>query len=106
MFSPDTTKDPKAVANEVGAAYLAGFPAGDRQFVPRAFDWANECFAGNYKDYQPIDARYHDFEHTLQGTLCLARLLRGRYEAGGQPVLSERISSSACWRSCSMTPAI
>ena len=91
MFSPVATKDPTAVANEVGAAYLAIFPAGDRQFVPRAFDWANACFTGNYKDFQPIDARYHDFEHTLQVTLCFARLLRGRYQAGGTPLLSERI---------------
>ncbi len=91
MFSPVATKDPEAVAQEVGAAYLAIFPAGDPQFVRRAFDWARECFTGNYGDYQPIDARYHDFEHTLQGTLCFARLLRGRYQAGGQPVLSERI---------------
>lgn len=90
MCSPVATKDPKAVAQEVGAAYLAVFPAGERQFVPRAFDWATKCFTGNYKDFQPIDALYHDFEHTLQGTLCLARLLRGRAEAGGQPVLTER----------------
>lgn len=91
MFSPVATKDPAVVAQEVGAAYLAVFPAGDRQFVARAFGWASECFTGNYKDYQAIDARYHDFEHTLQGTLCLARLLRARQQAGGQPVLTERI---------------
>ncbi len=91
MFSPVATKDSTAVAQEVGAAYLALFPAGDCQFVPRAFDWAKACFTGNYKDYQPIDARYHDFEHTLQGTLCFARLLRGRYQAGAQPFLSERM---------------
>lgn len=91
MFSPVDTKDPAAVTKEVDAAYLAIFPEGDPQFVPRAFDWATACFTGNYRDYQPIDARYHDFEHTLQGTLCFARLLLGRYRAGGQPVLSERI---------------
>jgi hypothetical protein len=91
MFSPVVTKDPTAVAQEVGAAYVALFPEGDRLFVPRAFDWASACFTGNYKNYQPIDARYHDFEHTLQGTLCFARLLRGRHQAGGQLLLSERI---------------
>ncbi len=91
MFPPVDTKNPTAVATEVGAAYLAIFPAGDRQFVPRAFDWATACFSGNYRDYQPIDVRYHDFEHTLQGTLCFARLLQGRHQAGGQPVLTERI---------------
>ena len=71
MFSPVATKDPEAVAKEVATVFLAIFPAGDPQFVLRAFDWTRECFAGNYGDYQPIDARYHDFEHTLQGTLCL-----------------------------------
>ena len=91
MYSPATTKDPTAVMNEVSATYLAVFPAGDQQFVPRAFDWAKSCFTGNYKDYQPVDARYHDLEHTLQGTLCFARLLRGRFQAGGQPLLNERI---------------
>lgn len=91
MFPPVATKYPTAVAQEVGAAYLDLFPAGDRQFVPRAFDWASARFTGNYKNYQPIDARYHDFEHTLQGTLCFARLLRRRYQAGAQPLLSERI---------------
>src|SRR5262249_62118285 len=42
-------------------------------------------------DYQPVDALYHDFEHTLQGTLCMARLLRGRHHAGAQPRLTERM---------------
>ena len=92
MFSPVDTKDPTAVANAVGAAYLAIFTEGDEHFVPRAFDWATACFTGNFGDYQPIDAQYHDFEHTLQGALCFARLLHGRYRASGQPVLSERIS--------------
>src|SRR5205085_1093016 len=50
----------------------------------QAFDWAETCFGGKFHDYQPIDARYHDLEHTLQGTLCLARLLFGRDAAGGQ----------------------
>ena len=91
MFSPVATNNPEAVAQAVGAEYLTVFPTGDRRFVLQAFAWARECFAGNYADYQPIDARYHDFEHTLQGTLCLARLLRGHHQAGGQPLLSERI---------------
>jgi hypothetical protein len=50
-----------------------------------------ECFTGHYDDYLPVDARYHDFEHTLQGTLCMARLLRGRHLAGARPELSQRI---------------
>jgi hypothetical protein len=90
MYPPVATKDPTAVEMEVQAAYLAMFPGGDRMFVPRVFGWAIECFTGNYRDYQAVDARYHDFEHTLQGTLCLARLLRARQRTGVPPVLTER----------------
>ena len=59
--------------------------------MSRAFGWASECFTGRYRDYQAVDARYHDFEHTLQGTLCLARLLCGRHAAGAEPKLSQRM---------------
>jgi hypothetical protein len=91
MHRPVATKDPTAVEGEVQAAYLAMFPDGDRQFVPQAFGWAVDCFAGRYRDYQAVDTWYHDFEHTLQGTLCLARLLHGRHRTGAQPALTERM---------------
>src|SRR5215475_13584797 len=79
MYSPVATKDPTAVEVEVQAAYLEMFPDADRLFVPQIFGWAIDCFTGQYGGYQPIDAQYHDFEHTLQGTLCMARLLHGRH---------------------------
>lgn len=91
MFSPVTTRDPTAVEVEVQSAYLSIFPRGDRLFVPRIFGWAIECFTGSYADYQAIDARYHDFEHSLQGTLCMARLLHRRHQLGARPVLNQRI---------------
>src|SRR5215203_3033328 len=90
MFPPVVTKDPTAVEVEVQAAFVNLFPTGDRLFVPQVFGWAIECFTGKYRDYQPIDAQYHDFEHTLQGTLCLARLLWGRHEAGVEPRVSQK----------------
>jgi len=85
------TKEPAVVELEVQSACQAIFPEGDCSFVPRAFGWAIECFTGNYSDYQASDTRYHDLEHTLQGTLCMARLLRGRHLAGAQPVLTPRL---------------
>ena len=89
MFSL-ATKDPKVVEGRVQAAYLAMFPKGDLLFVPRMFNLATECFSGRYAGYQAIDAHYHDFEHTLQGTLCMARLLHARHRTGVWPVLTER----------------
>src|SRR3954471_2490245 len=91
MFEPVVTKDAAAVENAVQEAYLSMFPGGDRYVVPRVFRWAQECFTGQYQDYQAVDARYHDFEHTLQGTLCMGRLLRGRHFAGAEPRLTQRI---------------
>lgn len=75
---------------EVQAAYLAMFPDGEATFVPTVFGWVVACFSGGCAGHQAIDARYHDLEHTMQGTLCMARLLRGRQAAGAQPVLSRR----------------
>ena len=91
MYPPVVTKDPTAVEVEVQSAYLRMFPKGDAMFVPRVFGWAIECFTGNYADYQAVDAHYHDFEHTLQGTLCMARLLRGRHIAEAHPQLTQRM---------------
>jgi hypothetical protein len=91
MYAPVSTKDPAAVEADVQSAYLAMFPDGDRFFVPRIFGWAIECFTGNYRDYQAVDAHYHDFEHTLQGTLCMARLLHRRHLAGAEPPLTQRM---------------
>lgn len=91
MFQAVSTKNASAVEAEVQAAYLSVFPQGNRAFVPQAFHWVKDCFEGRYANYQPIDARYHDFEHTMQGTLCMARLLRCRHEAGAEPKLSQQM---------------
>jgi hypothetical protein len=90
MHPPVATRDPKAVEREVQAICAAIYPDGDPGFVPQVFGWAVECFLGHHHGYQAIDARYHDLEHTLQGTLCMARLLLGRHRAGFQPGLPER----------------
>lgn len=90
MFDEVDTKVPRATEECVAGIYLAMFPDGDRGFVRRAFEWTESFFTGQVEDYMAIDARYHDFEHTLQGTLCLARLLHGRHEANAQPPLSQK----------------
>ncbi|MDB6064375.1 MAG: hypothetical protein JWR26_583 [Pedosphaera sp.] len=91
MYPPVVTSDPAAVLVEVQAAYLGMFPRGDKRFAPKIFRWVTDCFNGRYADYLPIDAQYHDFEHTLQGTLCLARLLHGRHQAGVGPRLTAKL---------------
>ena len=85
-----STKDPAAVAREVKATYQSMFPNGNRLFVPGAFSWATECFTGGYADYQAVDTEYHDFEHTLQGALCMVRILHGRWKADVNPPLTQQ----------------
>src|SRR5258706_11434314 len=91
MLRPVDTRVPSAVEKLVHSIYRRRFPEGEIAFVPRAFHWASQCFAGHYGDYQPIDAAYHDFEHTLQGTLCLTHLLEGRARAKATPELTSHM---------------
>jgi hypothetical protein len=91
MLHPVDTKDRYAVENEVSSFYLKILPSGDPSFIPRVFGWVLDCFQGRYRDYQPIDVLYHDLEHTLQGTLCMARLLWGYHRAQALPSLEQRM---------------
>lgn len=92
MLELVNTRDPLSVESEVQAAYLEMFPHGDRAFIPAIFRWAVSWFSGQYRDYQAIDAHYHDLEHTLQGALCMARLLRGRHRQPAElPRLTQRM---------------
>jgi hypothetical protein len=91
MLAAIDTRQPRLVEAEIRAAYLAMFADADRDFVGRIFEWGVACFEGRYKDYQPIDALYHDLEHTLQGALCMMRLLRNRHDTGAEPRLTRRM---------------
>lgn len=62
----------------------------DTQWIHSAFAWVNDAFAGHHPDFEPLDTKYHDLEHTLQGTLCLAQLLTGWHDSGQAPHLDDR----------------
>lgn len=91
MFPIADTRSPAAVQAAVTSIHGEMFSKGERGFVAKFFGWALDAFQGGYRDYQPIDARYHDLEHTLQGTLCYAQILRGRQRAGATPVIPQRM---------------
>lgn len=91
MYPNIDTKDTHAVQACISSIYLELYPNGNQAFISNAFSWAIQCFAGNYKDYLPIDARYHDLEHTMQGALCMARLLHGRFLASASPRVPQRM---------------
>src|SRR5204863_2095863 len=91
MFPVVDTRDLTAVQGEVESIFASLFPEADARFISQAFGWTDYFFSGRYPGYRAIDARYHDLEHTLQGTLCLARLLRGRHFAGVRPILTPKM---------------
>jgi hypothetical protein len=91
MQKPIDTRAPSQVEAEVQKAYLEMFPQGNREFIPMIFQWVVAWFGGKYRDYQPIDAHYHDLEHTLQGILCMSRLLCQRQALGEKPQVTQRI---------------
>ena len=64
-------------------------PTASARSCRAAFGWAARVLrAARHPDYLPIDARYHDLEHTMQGALCLARLLQGRHARRPSPALT------------------
>ncbi len=85
------TREPSSVEAEVQRAYSEMFPQGNPEFIPMIFRWVVAWFSGQYRDYQPIDAHYHDLEHTLQGITCMARLLCRRHSLALQPRLTQRM---------------
>jgi hypothetical protein len=90
MPSSVDTKSATAVAVAVRAIMGATFPGASQQVVDRLFADVESMFTGHFLDYQAVDLGYHDFEHTLQATLCFARLFAGRHVAHAEPILSVR----------------
>lgn len=91
MQQPVSTNDPGAVEQAVLSTHAELYPEADPSFVHRSFQWTVACFRGGCPGYQEVDTRYHDLEHTMQGTLCMARLLRGRHRAGALPRLPGKV---------------
>lgn len=85
----DTTNS-RAVADAVKAVFADLGAAGSMPLLDRLFEDVTRTFQGNDPAYQAIDMEYHDFEHTLQASLCLTYLLHGRGQSKDQPVLSIR----------------
>jgi len=84
------TKDPGVVRAHVATIYRELFQDAPIRLIEDVFNWTADAFTGRYADYQPIDAKYHDLEHTLQGTLAFARLLKGYKQANAEPELTQR----------------
>lgn len=81
--SAAVTKVVLAAFGEIGAQ--ASFP-----LLKRLFADVTDMFEGRYPGYRGIDMFYHDYEHTLQATVCLIHIFQGRNRTTDKPVLTIR----------------
>jgi hypothetical protein len=91
MFPPVDTKNPTAVADFVAQTFRAMYPGADMRAMTRILREVDTLFSGRHPDYLANDVRYHDFEHTLQATVCITLLLEGRHAAGVEPRINPRM---------------
>ncbi len=84
------TKSPAAVAAAVKNAFATISAQASYPLLDRLFADVTNMFNGRYPGYLSIDMRYHDYEHTLQATVCLIQILEGRHRSGDKPVLTAR----------------
>lgn len=90
MFPPVDTKNSAAVAALVEEKFATHFPGESLTWFHRIFRDVETMFVGGHPDYHAIDLRYHDLEHTLQATACLALIFDGCKRAPGGPAITAR----------------
>ena len=64
------------------------FPEDNADCFAATFKDIAGMFAGNYKEFQAMDTKYHDLEHTLQSTLCWIRLMANRHKQKIEPLMT------------------
>lgn len=84
------TKSTAAVVQAVCTAFAGIGAEASFPLLKRIFADVQDMFEGRYPGYRGIDMSYHDFEHTLQATLCLVHILEGRSRTPDRPILTNR----------------
>jgi hypothetical protein len=73
---------PKAVLDEVREIYFSVYPRGNFHLVEESFKSARLLFQGKYEGYARCNTSFHDFQHTTDCFLAMARLLHGAEVSG------------------------
>lgn len=83
-------KNPTAVAEAVKTLFSEAGGEEDFRLIDRVVADVAKMFNGDYPGYQSIDMGYHDLDHTLHVTVCMAHLLEGRSRTSGISALKIR----------------
>lgn len=84
------TKSSAAVVAAIKDAFVGLGGAGSGPLLDQLIAGVDRMFAGKFPGLQPIDMFYHNYEHTLQATVCAVHVLVGRQRAKAEPFLSVR----------------
>lgn len=90
MFPRVDTKNAPAVCAWVQQKFSAVYETTSSFWIERMFGDVENLFAGRHPDYSAIDLRYHDLEHTLQATVCLAELFASCHRVPTAPKIASR----------------
>ncbi len=78
------TTDPISVGDEVSRIYDELYQRSTAAELSRPFADASRLYAGAYPGFRACDTGYHNFQHVLDVTLAMARLMDG-FERAGAP---------------------
>lgn len=84
------TKNPAAVASAIKAAFATLGATDSEPLLDRLIASVSRMFYGEHPGLQAIDMFYHNFEHTMQATVCAVHVLVGRHRVQATPALSVR----------------
>lgn len=90
MIFPVDTKDNGAVARFLQESFSKLFGGDGSPWITRVFEDTTALFSDKNPEFGPLSLRYHNFEHTLQATVCLVMILEGRHLAGASPRFTAR----------------
>ena len=82
------SNDDQSVAGLIENLHQEIFAAEDSSFVRQHTQHLAGMFRGEHPNFQKMDTRYHDLEHTLQATLCWVRLMVNRQKVGVAPQMT------------------
>lgn len=84
------TENPNAVTEALKTLFVVAGGEVSFSLIERAVADLAAMFNGDWHGYQAIDMEYHDLDHTLQVTVCMANMLHGRGMTTDKPVLAMR----------------
>jgi hypothetical protein len=70
-----------SVSEFVRAKFRALYAGADDAWLQQLFRDMDDTFNGRSGDYAAVDLKYHNFQHTLMATVCMAQILEGQHMA-------------------------